>query len=46
MVDLPDEAREMKDKGQNVEGDMFDRKKPDNQQGQTDEDMSRENLQE
>lgn len=46
MVDLPDEARDMKDKAQDAEGDMFDRNKPDTQQqGQTDQDAARDREQ-
>lgn len=46
MVDLPDDAREMKDKAQDMEGDMFNRDKPDNQQEQRDQDASRDSQQE
>lgn len=47
MVDLPDEARDMKDKAQDAEGDMFNRDKPDNrQEGQTDQDAARDSQQE
>jgi len=49
MVDLPDETRDMKDKAQDLEGDMFDRNKPDTNQQQeshTDPDAARDQQQE
>lgn len=47
MVDLPDDARDMKDKAQDLEGDMFNRDKSDNRQDeQRDQDAARDTQQE